>query len=436
MLVCVSLTSLVANRRRHSCLSCLTIRELKVSSSHSAACEQRETHAFLLRAAELLHRYGTPSYRLEGVMSKVADSLHVSSVFLYTPTALVIALGSGAEERTYLRRVDSGDIDISKVLAFDATLEDLEAGKISIAEAAAGLETAASAPATFNLPVSLLAAAVACAGVAVIFGGSMMDTIVTGIFGCVIAWVITLYQRSFAQRGWLEPVLGFTAAIAAFLVAQWVPVNDRLITLATLILPIPGLTLTIALTELASGHLSSGSARLAGATVNLFTLVVGVAIAWRLSGVWVQPVQPMMKALPEWCLWIAVTLTPLAFSVVFKAPTSQWPAILLVVVSGFVASRLAGSMAGPEVGAFVGALVVGCGSNIYARFLNRPAMVPQTPGLMILVPGSIGYKSLTAMVESNTIQGVELAFSMSIVGVALVGGLLLANQIISPKRIL
>ncbi len=93
-------------------------------------------------------------------------------------------------------------------------------------------------------------------------------------------------------------------------------------------------------------------------------------------------------------------------------------------------------MAGPEVGAFVGALVVGCGSNIYARFLNRPAMVPQTPGRMILVPGSIGYKSLTAMVESNTIQGVELAFSMSIVGVALVGGLLLANQIISPKRIL
>jgi hypothetical protein len=40
------------------------------------------------------------------------------------------------------------------------------------------------------------------------------------------------------------------------------------------------------------------------------------------------------------------------------------------------------------------------------------------------------------MIDNQTIRGVELAFSMSILGVALVGGLLLANQLISPKRIL
>ena len=129
-------------------------------------------------------------------------------------------------------------------------------------------------------------------------------------------------------------------------------------------------------------------------------------------------------------------LTPAAFAVVFKAPLSQWPAIAAVVISGFVASRLGGSFVAPEVGAFLGALVVGGGSNMYARIWNRPAMVPQTPGLLILVPGSIGFRSLVAMIQSNTLEGIELAFSMSIVGVALVGGLLLANQIISPKRIL
>jgi uncharacterized membrane protein YjjP (DUF1212 family) len=395
-----------------------------------------ETHAFLLRAAELLHRHGTPSFRLEGVMGKVAHSLNVPSVFLYTPTALVVALGSGANEKTYLRRVDSGSVDISKVLAFDATLEDLQAGAITISEATRRLETTANAPATFGLPVSLFAAAVACAGIAVIFGGNIADTSVAALFGCLIAYATTLYERSFTQRGWLEPVIGFTTAIAAVVIGQWLPVDDRLVTLAALILPIPGFTLTIALTELATGHLSSGSARLAGATVTLFTLVVGVAIAWRLTGVWVHPVQPAIAVLPWWCLWVAVVSTPLAFAVVFKAPLSQWPAILVVVVSGFVTVRLVGSLSGAEVGAFAGALVVGCGSNIYARLLNRPAMVPQTPGLMILVPGSIGYKSLTAMVENDTIRGVELAFSMSLIGVALVGGLLLANQIISPKRIL
>ena len=63
-------------------------------------------------------------------------------------------------------------------------------------------------------------------------------------------------------------------------------------------------------------------------------------------------------------------------------------------------------------------------------------MVSQTPGLLILVPGSIGYRSLTALLNSETIRGVELGFSMVIVGVALVGGLLMANLLVSPKRIL
>lgn len=369
-------------------------------------------------------------------MAKVAACLHTPSVFLYTPTALVVALGGGAAERTYLRRVDSGDIDITKILAFDAALEDLEGGRITMTEAAARLEAAASAAPTFTPVVSLLAAAVACSGVAVLFGGHGIDAVVAGLFGFLIACASLLWQRPGAQRGWLEPVLGFTAAVAAVLVGQWLPVNDRLVTLAALILPIPGLTLTVALTELATGHLSSGSARLAGAMVTLFTLVVGVAIAWRLTGDWPQINRPGVSALPWWAEWVAVTLTPVAFAVVFKAPMSQWPVIILVVISGFAVGRFVTILAGTEVGAFAGALVVGCGSNLYARLRNRPAMVPQTPGLMILVPGSVGYKSLTAMLDSDTLQGVELAFSMSIIGVALVGGLLLANQIISPRRIL
>lgn len=369
-------------------------------------------------------------------MGKLSQSLNVPSVFLYTPTALVIALGSGANEKTYLRRVDPGDVDISKVLAFDAILEDVEGGSLTISAAARKLEAAANAAPPFNLPISVSAAAVACAGVAVLFGGNLADTILAGCFGCLIAFVTTMQQRAVSQRGWLDPVLGFTTAISAVVVGQWLPVDYRLVTLAALILPIPGFTLTIALTELATGHLSSGSARLAGAVVTLFTLVVGVAIAWRLSAGLIQPGQLVMEALPWWCLWIAVGLTPLAFAIVFKAPISQWPAIILVVVGGFVTCRFVGTVAGTEVGAFAGALVVGCGSNIYARLLNRPAMVPQTPALMILVPGSVGYKSLTAMVENDTIRGVELAVSMSLIGVALVAGLLLASQVLSPKRIL
>ncbi|MEM6689974.1 MAG: threonine/serine exporter family protein [Planctomycetota bacterium] len=406
-----------------------------MNESDAVSYGKQQVDDFVLRAAELLHCYGTPSFRLEGVMTKVATTLGISGDFLYTPTALVIGLDDGNEERTYVRRVHSGDTDISKILALDQVLEELEAGKILLPEASERLEQIASASPPFGMLSTLSASAVACVGVAIIFGGNGLEAAIAGLFGVVIAYV-TMATASYAQQGLLEPLLGFTVAILTVALSRWLPINDRLITLAALILPIPGLSLTIALTELALRHLSSGAARLAGAMVSLFTLVVGVAIAWRLTEQWgiANPVR--LEPLPDWCLWVAVSVTPLAFGVVFKAPVSQWPAIVGLVIGGFLASRYMTDAAGPELGALVGALVVGCGSNIYARLFNRPAMILQTPGLLILVPGSIGYSALTAMIDHDTIRGIELAFSMSILGVALVGGLLLANQLVSPKRIL
>ena len=406
-----------------------------MSAGETTNIEEQDVCEFLVRTAELLHRYGTPSYRLEAVVKKVARSLGVSSVILYTPTALVISLETDSGENTWLRRIESGEIDISKVLEFDRILEDLQSGQLTLDQASLRLEEAANAKSRFNRLTTLIASAVACAGISVVFGGNQFDAGVAGVFGFMIAWSATWLESPLQEQGFLEPLLGFTAAVFAVIVSQWLPINDRLVTLSALILPIPGLTLTIAFTEIATGHLSSGSARFAGAAVKLLTLVVGVAIAWRITAGLVQPLPPV-ESLPMWCLWVALAITPLAFGVVLRVPLAQWFAVVVVVVGGFVVARYCGDFSGTELGAFAGAFTVGCGSNIYARVFNRPAMVPQTPGLLILVPGSLGYKSLTAMLESDTLKGVELAFAMTMIAVSLVTGLLLANQVVSPKRIL
>ena len=58
------------------------------------------------------------------------------------------------------------------------------------------------------------------------------------------------------------------------------------------------------------------------------------------------------------------------------------------------------------------------------------------PGIMLLVPGSIGFRSVTSFVEANALAGVESAFSMMLVAVGLVVGLLLANAAVMPRRAL
>jgi uncharacterized membrane protein YjjB (DUF3815 family) len=208
------------------------------------------------------------------------------------------------------------------------------------------------------------------------------------------------------------------------------------VTLAALIVLVPGLKLTLALNELAVGHLSAGVARLAGACVSLLTMTVGVAVGWRLVASWRNIPDPIQWPFSWLWPWIAILVAPIMFAIIFRARWPQWPAIVAVSIAGFAASLYGSKFFGIEVGAALGALAVGCGSNLYARLRDRPALVTLTPGILILVPGSVGYRSLTAFLDSNTIAGIDLAFQMVIVAVSLVGGILTANVLVPPRRIL
>lgn len=392
---------------------------------------------FLVEAAVLLHKFGTPSHRLERVMTKVAKTLGEHGVFLYTPTALIVSLRQGEQEQTYMRRVDSGAVDVDKLIRFDEVLDDVESGAINLTEASARMETISKSAPLYNWIVTALACAIACAAVAVFFRGNLIEVILSLIIGLVVALLETLHGRWNGERGMLEPVAGFAAAMLSLLVSYWIiPHDHRLVTLASLIILLPGLGLTVALTELAVGHLSAGVARLAGACVTLLTLTIGVGIAWRIG----RPLNniPDIREyiLPEWCQWIAMSIAPITFAILFRARPAQWPVIAGVSIAGFLVSRFSGTSFGIEVGSFLGAFAVGCGSNLYARIRDRPAMVPLTPGIIMLVPGSFGYRSLTALLDRQTLQGIDLAFSMLMLGATVVGGVLMSNALLPPKRIL
>jgi uncharacterized membrane protein YjjB (DUF3815 family) len=90
---------------------------------------------------------------------------------------------------------------------------------------------------------------------------------------------------------------------------------------------------------------------------------------------------------------------------------------------------------GSELGAFLGALVIGGASNLYARVTDRPALVPATPGLLLLVPGSLGYRSLTSFLDREPVAGAEWAFSTGLVAVSIAGGLLAASALLPPRRV-
>ena len=396
---------------------------------------ENQIHAFLIQVGVLLQMHGTPSHRLEAVLVQLSESLGVQGSFLYTPTALICSVTDESGEATYVRRVTCGPVDVDKLIRFDEVLERLEAEELTVSQASDLMEEIAESPPPFPAWLTATASALCCGLVAIFFRGSGYEAIAAGLVGLLIA--LLEWAKLPTGRGLLEPVAGLCAALGALGLSRLgMPIDDRVVTLAALIVLLPGLTLTVALTELAVGHLSAGVARIAGAIVSLLTMSIGVGLGWRLAGAWRDIPEVNPWSLPEWSIWPAIAIAPLLFAIVFRASWRQWLVIELVTVCGFTASLFAGKYWGMETGAFAGALAVGIGSNLYARLRNRPALVPLTPGILVLVPGSLGYRSLTAFINHETLAGVDAASSMLIVAAGLVGGILSANIFLPPKRIL
>ncbi len=91
---------------------------------------------------------------------------------------------------------------------------------------------------------------------------------------------------------------------------------------------------------------------------------------------------------------------------------------------------------GVGLGAVIGAFLAGMVSNLFARWKHKPAVTLIVPSIILLVPGSIGYKGLELMMDNDVTSGMDSIFTVLLVGVSLVAGLLLANVILPARNAL
>jgi len=138
--------------------------------------------------------------------------------------------------------------------------------------------------------------------------------------------------------------------------------------------------------------------------------------------------------LPSGAEWVALVVAPLAFTVLLKAAARDAGWIVVACAGAYLTSRFVGASVGEELGAFLGAFVVSAGSNVAERVFRRTAMVTAVPGLLILVPGSMGFRSVTSMVGDQYEDGIAIAFRVGLIGIALVAGILAGNVATSAIR--
>ena len=394
---------------------------------------------FLLELARALGTYGTAANRIEEVIGYCADAFGFNAQTFTTPTSLFVSLeDEDGDHRTYLARVFPGEADFTKMMALDRVFNRALEGHITPTEGVSEIKRIVNDPPRYPVWMIVLCFGIigVCAGN--FLGGAVREMAASGIVGLVIGLLVQFTGRNREFSRLMEFLSGFSAAIISGLLA--LPFGGYMTTvpvIAGIIILLPGLTLTISMVELAMKHVVSGSTRLAGAVMVLlvigFGILLGQAVVERTVGI--VPLVPASD-LPWYMDFVSVFIASVCMAVLFQAHMRHAWVMILAGMMAFLIARYGTLYFGPEVGVLCAAVVVGSSSNLYARFFDRPATVMMLPGLIILVPGSLGLKSLQLFMSNDTVDGLQSAMTVMIVGVSLVVGLLLANVIVPPRKVL
>jgi len=382
-----------------------------------------------------MHRAGYAAHRLEDVLGATAHRLGLEAQFFSTPTSIFCSFGPEDDQRTYLLRVEPSDVDLSRLAQLDRVLLRVLREEATPADGAAHIAAIMAAPHRYGAALTTLAFGVSSAAAARFFGGGMAEVGTAGAIGIVTGLLAAVTARLPTTARIFEPLAAFVAALIAAFAAHYItPLSTFVAMLAGLIILLPGYTLTVAMTELATRHLASGTARLSGALLLFLTITFGMALGTTLATAWLGPAPTVtLQQLPFWTELAALLVAPFGFAILLRAEPRDLGWVAVAAWLAFGAARIGSEVLGPQLGAFVGALVVGLAGNFYGLLLDRPTQIPQAPGVLILVPGSLGFRSVAALLDREVVSGVDAAFTMVLVATALVAGILLANVIV-PRR--
>jgi uncharacterized membrane protein YjjP (DUF1212 family) len=396
-----------------------------------------ERKLLVLRLGEVAHRFGCSSPRVEELMAVVAERIGLQGQFFDQPTSLLAAFGRAPAQTTVLLRFEPGEVDLEKRWQLDATVEQLLDGRIRPRAALRELERIEGAPPRFGPLLSVVSGTLASAATARFFGGGAADLAAAALCGTVVGLIALAAVRSPALGRLQRIASAAVVSLLAVCFSAWIaPLSTYTVTVSGLIWLLPGLTLATAVSELALRHLSAGTARLMSSLLAFLELGFGAALG-RVAGdaltEGIPPVPPAMTS--TWTLALALCTFPLAFTVLLRARPQDLGWIAASTTLAFVGARWGATALGPELGAFLGALLVGLGSNVYARRFERPSAVPMLPGILMLVPGSLGFQSLSSLIERDVLSGIGTAFTVGLVAVSLVTGLFVAGALFPPRRL-
>ncbi|WP_426573102.1 threonine/serine ThrE exporter family protein [Aquihabitans sp. McL0605] len=360
---------------------------------------------FLLRVAAALNTSGLTVDDVQRRVERIARAYGTTSIRVSAfPTFVMIALSDGEPTTLEVTPMGADSHRLDQIVALERLCARAERGEVDIPRALAQLAEIEDQPPRFGTMVSIIGYAVLSAGLCLVLRPSRHEVTAAAVLGLLVGALQPLVRPRPPLRVLLPVLAAFlVAAVSGFATrAGLIDTGIRPI-VASLIVFLPGATLTAAVLELGSGQLVSGASRLVSGIMSLALLAFGILAGTEVAGVsTTQALSGSSHLLGPWAPWLGVGLFALGVALTNSAPKGAMTGLLIVLYAAWAAQLSGNALWGSHMGAFTGAVVLVLAASLLARL---PTMVPRQasflPGFWLLVPGALGLIGLTSWATSD-----------------------------------
>lgn len=391
---------------------------------------------FILLIAKALHACGAAAHHIELAISATSERLEMITNLIFFPTGIISSFSFENGDESRVIRVKPGGVDLCKISLIDETVDQVYNENLSVDEGAKRVGAIMKQPPNYPTWITNLSYGLAAGGISICFGASLTDFISSLGIGILIGFCAYIFPRFPKGEHIFIVFVSFLSSVIASIVASYCnTISANIVTMASLITLIPGLSLILSLVEISTKNLISGTARFVGATMELALMVFSVVMGRKLvEYLNLGDLAYLHHPLPNWCEYLALIVLGVSFSIIFRVRKRDLLWASFMAFFGYLIVKFGVQHFGPELAFFMVGAFIKAGSNLFARVLNRPALITILPGIILLVPGSVTYRSISFVFDHDIMNGVNSAFAVGVIAVSLVAGLLFGSIIIQQRK--
>ena len=395
---------------------------------------------FIIKLGIMAHSYGPSAARLESYLTQVTETLGYQGIFHSTRSEIMYVFWKDDPmvQTQHVEKVEKGAFNMAKLARVGELVELVVAGEISLEDAYTLLDKIDKLPdpwGPFAKAISFLLIGVGFAG---LMTGNIWDILLAG--GLALVVYINVYIAH-QFHGRLIELLPFSSAyivgvLATFLKIFLPEINIQVVVLSSIIVLIPGFTVSAGIVEIVSDHVVSGSANLIAGITYLLKQFFGAWFGLATVSIFLPTIQEntvLYTSLNLWNPWIFLPLLFIGLGVAYQSLMRDFPWVILCCLVSYFGVIFGNSFEIEYLGTLMGAIVANIFGNLWARKFNRPTSIVLVPAITVMVSGSVGFQGLFIAATEETSKGLNQFLQMFIVALVIAAGLLIANTIVRPK---